>query len=503
MGQGTKVVDTTNNQHKEHPSQECKDLWQEIITVLAETNDYDLEKINRTFGRVKPLKLTQHELTVGCPNQFNKNWVERGYLKELDQILSNMIDDSLHLSFVVDESLVEEQIVTSQPDVNSLIDQVYKSEQEQEPIIVSQPQEQINAGGKQKRSSSIKQHTFNKDYTFSSFIRGDSNQFACSVAMAVAEEPGLRSNYNPLFISGGPGLGKTHLLQAIGNYVTEFFPNKRVVYVTAEEFFNNFMLAVRDVNRDKKMNDFHELYRKTDIFLIDDVQFLEGKASGTEQLFHTFNALIERKAQVVIAADRSPEELDMAERMTTRFAQGLCVDVLPPSYEVRHGIIKNAFDQINLTVDKDVIEYLASQQTRSVREIESAIHLIIAYSEISKINNLTLPLTKQITANHFKNQIQKVIKIPTIQAEVCKSYGINNHELVGSKRSRNIVLPRHIAMYLSREMTEESLPSIGSHFGGKDHTTVMHAINNVKEMIKKDPEVYQQVEHLMIQIKKH
>jgi len=452
------------------------EFWANVLNSLE--SQTKSPQFNSRYGRIIPVSLTDSTITLAAPNHFSRDWFLKG-IEIVQNTIDNIAGHALDIEVVVDENIISNQIETKVPTVSQIINEDIKKEE------------------------IIPRGTLDDKYTFDTFISGDSNNFARSIAMNVAEHPGQK--YNPLFISGGPGLGKTHLLQAIGNYISEVYPNKKVVYATAEEFFNEFINALSKDNSNssiKNMGAFHQIYREADVLLMDDIQFLEKKDQGIKQFFHTFEALYSKKAQIVVASDRAAAEINMDERMITRFQMGVEADVLPPSYELRYAIIKTLFNKQPIPVDKKVYEYLADKSVRSVREIEGAVNIIIAFTELSRLNYIDLEVTQKTTSGLFKNQTNKIIKVATIQSEVCKYFGINKNDLLGSKRTQSIVFPRHIAMYLTQELTDYSYPRIGKDFGDRDHTTVMHAVDKIKKMIKADPQVFQQVEILTEQIKR-
>jgi len=348
----------------------------------------------------------------------------------------------------------------------------------------------VSPQGKPDSSPVGPQRFFDDKYTFDSFIVGDSNEFARNAALAVAEQPGLK--YNPLFIWGGPGLGKTHLLQAIGNYVTDNYPHKKVFYVTSEQFTNDFVDSINS----KTQNSFRQKYRTVDVLLIDDIQFLEKKQGIQDQFFHTFNELRQRGKAIVLASDRPPKEIDMDERYQSRFASGLQADIQPPNYETRLAILKQFVDTQRIPFEDDALAFVAERSTPNIREMEGAIIRIIAYRELTKREIVDVSMAEQVTRDLFPDHSHRPIPVTTIQREVCRYYTISHADLVGSKRSQAIVYPRQIAMYLARELTDLSLPKIGDEFGGRDHTTVMHATAKIQKLMSAQRDVYNQIQQL-------
>lgn len=337
-----------------------------------------------------------------------------------------------------------------------------------------------------------------KKYTFDNFVSGDGNQWALAAALAVSEN--LATTYNPLFIYGGPGLGKTHLLNAIGNQIMENYPNARVKYIPAESFINEFLERLR-LN---DMDNFKKTYRNLDLLLIDDIQSLGGKKVTTqEEFFNTFNALYGDNKQIVLTSDRSPDHLDsLEERLVTRFKWGLTQNITPPDFETRIAILRNKIEDLDFTFPDDTLEYLAGQFDSNVRDLEGALNDISLVARVKKIKDITIDVAAEAIRARKNEALQiTVIPIEKIQTEVGKFYNVSVNEMKGSRRVQNIVLARQVAMYLAREMTDNSLPRIGREFGGKDHTTVMHAYEKIKGMIEIDDNLRLEIQTIKKKLK--
>ena len=319
----------------------------------------------------------------------------------------------------------------------------------------------------------------NKRQRFDTFVVGNSNRFATAAAQAVANDPG--NIYNPLFIYGNSGLGKTHLMHDIGNSILEACPSAKVRYVTSETFTNEIINAIQN----HTVKDFQEKYRTIDCLIIDDIQFLENKERTQEEFFHTFNALKESNKQIVISSDRNPQSMDkLEERLRSRFASGLTVDIQPPDLETRIAIIRKKAEIENIAMPNEVIQTVATSIDNNIRMIEGAFNRIVAYASI-----MHLPIDMKVTETvlkDFATNTRQNITIEKIINHVCKFYSLQTDDLIGKKRPKNIVLPRQIAMYLCRKMTDASLPKIGLSFGGRDHTTVIHAYEKIEKMRKED-----------------
>lgn len=319
-------------------------------------------------------------------------------------------------------------------------------------------------------------------YTFQTFVQGDNNQWAKSAALAVSDN--LGSLYNPLFIYGGPGLGKTHLLNAIGNRVLLDNPNARIKYVSAETFINEFVEHLRLNTMEK----FKKIYRNLDLLLIDDIQSLHNKKTTQEEFFHTFNALHDKNKQIVLTSDRNPDNLDnIEERMVTRFNWGLTSEITPPDFETRIAILRNKCEAYPYVFTNDALSYLAGQFDSNVRELEGALKDINLLATVRQVSEITVDIAAEaIRSRKQANPATLVIPIEQIQTEVGQFYGVSLKEIKGSKRVKHIAHARQVAMYLAREMTDNSLPKIGREFGNRDHTTVMHAHNKIKNLLLDD-----------------
>lgn len=339
----------------------------------------------------------------------------------------------------------------------------------------------------------------NPKYSFENFIQGDENRWAVAASIAVANTPG--TTYNPLFIWGGPGLGKTHLLNAIGNSVLLENPNARIKYITAENFINEFVIHIRL----DTMDELKEKFRNLDLLLIDDIQSLAKKTlSGTqEEFFNTFNALHNNNKQIVLTSDRTPDHLnDLEDRLVTRFKWGLTVNITPPDFETRVAILTNKIQEYNFIFPQDTIEYLAGQFDSNVRDLEGALKDISLVANFKQIDTITVDIAAEaIRARKQDGPKMTVIPIEEIQAQVGKFYGVTVKEIKATKRTQNIVLARQVAMFLAREMTDNSLPKIGKEFGGRDHSTVLHAYNKIKNMISQDESLRIEIETIKNKIK--
>ncbi|MBE0477437.1 MAG: chromosomal replication initiator protein DnaA [Coriobacteriia bacterium] len=445
-------------------------VWDQTLGIIR--TELNTPTFKTWFEHTCPLGFVDDTLVVSVPNDFARDWLESRYSGLLRGALRKVTGRDVSVGFTVsaESPAVREAVAgTGIPPVPDLDE------------------------AEQRRVKEAIEGDFNPKYTFDSFVMGSSNRFAYASALAVAESPGKA--YNPLFVYGGVGLGKTHLLQAIGHYVQAGFPHKQVKYVSTEQFTNDFINSIGD--RDKKRIDgFRRQYRTNDLLLVDDIQFLAGKEGTQEEFFHTFNTLHQAGKQIVLSSDRPPKDIaTLEDRLRTRFEMGLITDIQPPELETRIAILKRKVEQEHLVVPDDVLEFVAGRISSNIRELEGALIRIVAFSSLTR-HPIDPELSRNVLKDIFPERSSRPISVSTIQQEVCKFYGINRNELIGNKRSQVIVYPRQIAMYLSRELTDLSLPRIGAEFGGRDHTTVMHATKRIQSTIKEKREVYDQIQTL-------
>ncbi len=335
----------------------------------------------------------------------------------------------------------------------------------------------------------------NPKYTFDSFVIGNSNRFAHAASLAVAESPAKA--YNPLFIYGGVGLGKTHLMHAIGHYILNNNPKSQVVYVSSEKFTNELINSIKD---DKNV-EFRNKYRNIDILLVDDIQFIAGKERTQEEFFHTFNALYEANKQIIISSDRPPKEIPTLEdRLRSRFEWGLIADIQAPDFETRMAILKKKADVEKLNIPNEVMVYIATKIKSNIRELEGALIRIVAFSSLTN-KEISVDLASEALKDIISSKQTRQVTIDIIQEVVANYYNLKIEDLKSARRTRNIAFPRQIAMYLSRKLTDMSLPKIGEEFGGRDHTTVIHAYEKISNNLKKDESLQNAINELNKRIK--
>lgn len=442
--------------------------WKKFMRFIK--NNVSTHIFRTWFVPLKPIKFDNEEIVVETPSQFYCEWIDQHYYSLIRAGLDRFFSSNTKLKY---------QVVV---DTNNPEDSKIKLPSTNEPT-----QERLRANILQ-----ILDYNPNlaKHFTFDNFVVGDSNQFAYSSCLAVAQNP-LQSKFNPLIIYGNTGLGKTHLIQAIGNYVLMNFPSLRVLYSTSENFANNFIDSLKNNN----MNDFVQLYRNIDVLLIDDIQFFQNKGKIQEHFFYTFNSLHQGGKQIVLTSDKQPKDLkDLDERLISRFQWGLLVDIQPPEFETRIAIAKMKSEKEGLELSPEVVEFIAQHVTSNVREIEGVIVSLIAQVAIGN-KKPTIDLVREILRiKHIKTT--KIITIDKIKNAVANFYNINPSELESKSRKKEIVIPRQLAMYIAKELTGSTLETIGKHFGNRDHTTVLHSINIAERNILIDERVKSAYEYI-------
>ena len=356
-----------------------------------------------------------------------------------------------------------------------------------------------NSNAAENKKTNFKKHQLlQEEYTFDTFIPGDNSNFAYNASIAVAKNPGKQ--YNPILLYGGSGLGKTHLMQAIGNYIYNNGGEKlKICYVSAETFTNEFTVSIKE----GKTNAFKNKYRNLDVLLLDDIHFLQNKEQTQEELFYTFNALHEKKAQMVFTCDRPIKEIkNMAARLVSRLANGLCIDLQPPSYETRVAILQKKIDLMDKTLSQDIVEYIAKNIETNVRDLEAALNKVFGYADLVE-KKPDLEITKHLLKDVMDSGSNESISIDVIQKVIADNYQISVADLKGKKRDKKFVIPRQIAIYVARELTEMAYTDIGNEFGGKDHSTIMSAYNKIAEQIKIDSSLESKIQLYIREIKEY
>jgi chromosomal replication initiator protein len=480
-------------------------VWHNTLTTL----DTDgLPPAQRAFLRqAKFVGLLEQTALLAVPDEFTKDIVETRVRQEVVSALSSQLGFEIRLAVTIDPVLRAENQPEHQPEPEEAGDLASLAELEaDESPDLSSPFSTFRAAtttGSQsgrpriadREATAVEVARLNPKYTFDTFVIGASNRFAHAAAVAVAEAPAKA--YNPLFVYGQSGLGKTHLLHAIGHYARNLYPNVRVRYVNSEEFTNDFINSIRD----DKSSAFQSRYRNVDVLLIDDIQFLQGKVQTQEEFFHTFNTLHNANKQVVITSDLPPKHLSGFEaRMRSRFEWGLLTDVQPPDLETRIAILRKKAIQEKMTTPDEVLEFIASRISTNIRELEGALIRVTAFASLNR-QSVDLNLAEIVLKDNFPDDQSNQITSATIMAQTAAYFGLSMEEMCGASRSRALVTARQTSMYLCRELTELSLPKIGQLFGGRDHTTVMHAERKIRQLMSERRATYNQVTELTNRIR--
>ena len=455
----------------EHPTETtAESLWDAIALRLRQS--VSEPTYDTWFAYAEPRSLSDEILVVTVPNDFTRDWIESHFHGYVSSAAREAVGREIAVSFAVAEHAIAQRPTRAAP----------PDAREREADVGFRECSEVE---------------LNPKYTFDLFVIGSSNRFAHAAALAVAEAPAQA--YNPLFIYGGTGLGKTHLLQAIGHYVRQHSRRLTMRYVTSETFMNDFI----DSLRDKRIEGFKRRYRNFDILLVDDIQFFEGKERIQEEFFHTFNSLYEGCAQIIISSDRPPREIaTLEERLRSRFEWGLLTDIQPPDLETRIAILGKKVNTERIAItDPEVLTFIAGRVSSNIRELEGALTRVVAFSSLTD-RSMTVGLAEHVLKDVFpQGDAAPEVTIPRIQEAVSERFGVTLDELVSPRRSQAVAYPRQVAMYLSRELTDSSLPKIGKEFGGRDHTTVIHANSKITRLIREDRSVYNLVQELTARIK--
>jgi chromosomal replication initiator protein len=408
-------------------------IWQQVLQVIQQ--DVTKPTFEMWFATSELLSETYDRLVVSVPSEFAKDWLQSKYYNTIQNILHDLTGKDIDITFVVQRSM-EHVPEMEEPQTND--------------------------------------HTLNPKYTFSSFVVGNSNKFAHAACLAAARDPGRA--YNPLFIYGGVGLGKTHLLQAIGHEILARKPAADLIYTTTEKFTNEVVYAIQQ----NRIPEFHEYYRTVEVLLIDDIQFLTGKERTQEEFFHAFNALYDRSRQIVVTSDRPPKELQgIADRLRSRFEMGLLADIQPPDLETRIAILQKKASLEHVDIPQEVINYVAGHSFSNIRELEGSLVRLVAVASLQN-RELTLEVAREVLRDIVPRGNRR-ITITRIMEEVARFFKLDVKDLTARRRTHDIAIPRQIAMYLAREYTDDSLIAIGEQFGGRDHTTVMYAYDKITQ----------------------
>jgi len=438
-------------------------FWKEMLSQIK--NSISKEEFSMWFNNISYCSSEENTIVLSVPSNFFMDQIKQRYLPLIKETIAELSGNKINVSFTVLKKDIKEET----PKQNN------------------------------SKAEEIKKHPdLREDYSFNNFVIGKNNDFAANAALAISSNPG--KSYNPFLIYGGVGLGKTHLLQAIGNAVHKNFSGKKkIVFVTAEDFTNEFVSSIQK----NKPAAFKNKYRSQDLLLIDDIHFFQNKNDTCEELFHTFNALHGAKKQMVFTCDRPVSELkNITDRMKSRFEMGLPVELNPPAFETRLAILKNKVESLNISISDDILELIAQNITSNVRDMESALTKLVAYAELVN-KKITKGIAQNQLINIFTTTKQGNISIDIIQKKVAEYFNLSHIDLRGRKRTKAIAFTRQIGMYIARELTEYSTKEIGSDFGGRDHTTVMHAIQKIEGSLKSDPTMEATINNIIRTVKEH
>lgn len=453
--------------------------WDDYITFWEETLNQIRSSISEQeffmwFNNIQYNSSEESKIILSVPSSFYKDQVRQRYLSLIENTLYELSGNKITIDFIVKKN------ETAKPSKG----------------MSSEKENAVPHSTNKKVVEKKKPHSqINRSYTFETFVIGENNSFAANAAIAIAKNPGRA--YNPCLIYGGVGLGKTHLIQSIGNYSYTAFDDCTIVYITAETFTNEFIHSIQN----KTMNRFKNKYRSVDILLIDDIHFLQGKKETQEELFHTFNALYDANKQMVFTCDRPVSELkQLYDRLRSRFERGLNVDLQPPDYETRFAILKKKVEEKTVTIPDDVISLICNNVSTNVRDLEAALTKLIAYADLVN-KEINVDIAQNQLKDIFSNPRQSNVTIDMIQRIVAEYFNLSHNDLRGRKRTKAIAFPRQVAMYIVRELTEYSTTEVGREFGGRDHTTVMHACQKVEDRMKTDPTLEPSLQHMIRKIK--
>lgn len=450
----------------------AQQLWNRILAALKD--EVNPQIFNSWFGNLAPVELDEKSLLLEAPHHFIRDWIEDNYISALTSTARAITGKEISIRIQVNEAMSQSSGST-QPAPGPVSDGPGS-----QPTTPAPTRPQVS-----------NHSALNPKYTFDTFVVGSSNQFANAAALAVAEQPAR--SYNPLFIYGGVGLGKTHLMHAIGRFAIERNPKVRLCYLSSEQFMNELINSLRF----DRMPQFRETYRNMDILLVDDIQFIAGKERTQEEFFHTFNSLFDSHKQIVVSSDKFPREIpDLEERLRSRFEWGLIADIQAPDLETKIAILEKKADLAGITLPQGVALFLAENTGSNIRELEGYLQRVTAFAAFAKTKTISLDLVQEALKN-FLEQKKKVVTVEEIQKNIATFYNIKISDIKSKKKNKVFIKPRHTAMFLTRQLTNLSLPEIGRHFGGRDHSTVIHAIQKIENMAMNDPDFQDTLDRLI------
>ena len=501
--------------------QNYKGIWEDVLNIIHEEyKQKNQENFFKIYFNMEYVSDTIDEITVSVPSDVMLNHMEeKGSIQTVKDKIAEITGINLNVKFIPknitsklpasDSNLEEEKTeaisketpsVQTEPQpenpytsiLNNLI-----SESEKESKI---KEDSSSAYSYLSDEKPVKKHLLlDENFTFETFVPGENSNFAYNVSIGVAKEPGKK--FNPLLIYGGSGLGKTHLMQSIGNYIyKQKEGNVKIACLSAENFTNEFFKSLSD----KKTDQFKNKFRKLDVLLLDDIHFLIDKKGTQEELFHTFEALHQKKAQMVFTCDRPMEEIKgIEERLKTRFTMGICIDITPPNYETRKAILQKKLELMGKSIPEDVLDYIAKNVQTNVRDLEKSLNKIIGYAEYQPDQKVTIEIARKELKDTFSQPSNGFINIETIQKVVADHYNISLSDIKSKKRNKKFVIPRQIAIYIARNLLDYSYPELGNEFGGRDHTTILHSYEKMEEQLRTDSSFSQTIEILIREIKEY
>jgi chromosomal replication initiator protein len=428
-------------------------IWKECLKLIKQ--NVSNITYNTWFLPIKPYQLDGDKLKIEVPNTYFIEWIDEHYNTLINKTISQVLGPGGQLVYIVNEDSEDDPTLFDSPKI--------EAKKEIEPIVKNNFESNLSP-----------------IYQFDNYIKGESNQLARAAAIAISENPG-ETSFNPLFIYGGVGLGKTHLIQAIGNNISKKFPGKKIIYLSADIFTTQFVEAIQS----NKVGEFSSFYNNIDVLIIDDIQFLTGREKTQDLFFHIFNNLHQGRKQIILSSDRPPKDLKgMSDRLISRFQWGLSADIQAPDFETRIAILKNKSDNFGISLSNEILDYIAYNITSNIRELEGCLLKLLANASFSG-REIDFELTRK-TVKEISTKREQNISIDSITKIVCGEFKVDDNKVREKNRKKEVVLARQIAMYLSKELTKSSLKTIGLHFGGRDHSTVIHAYNNIEKLTSED-----------------
>lgn len=485
---------------------ELQEIWEQILQKVLDQKSLTELTLNDWLRPVKPLSLSETSLILGAPTALAREWIAKRYIPFLEDAVLDLTKKKLRIEIKnldIQSKMndypsppIQETLLPENNSSNPMLQETICAEKPLFPYSTA-PQKTEGFARSYDMPGMIPPgdaSSLNSHYTFDTFVTGNSNRFAHAAALAIAESPG--KVYNPFFMYGGVGLGKTHLMHAIGHKILEKFPEMRVLYISSEKFTNELINSIRDGNPES----FRQKYRNIDILLVDDIQFLSKKEHTQEEFFHTFNTLHDANKHIILSSDRHPREIQTLEdRLRSRFEWGLITDIQAPDLETRIAILRKKAALEHLDVPNDVMFSIANRIDNNIRELEGALTRVVAYASLTQ-QPITPSLVNEALANIFPSGKSREVTMELIQEVVASYFKLRLDDLHAKKRTRNLAMPRQIAMYLCRELTNNSLPQIGASFGGRDHTTVIHAYDKISKERREDSKLDRTIEQLMQRI---